>query len=88
MPFSTTGMWKPSPSKTIAPLAQDLELDNAVDAGDQFTVGIGDANFAQQVRVAGSKASAIRVTLPGQVRSAISGTRTTASTPGLTRASC
>jgi len=80
-------MWKPSPSKTIAPLAQDLELDNAVDAWDQFTVGIGDANFAQQVRVAGSKASAIRVTLPGQVRSAISGTRTTASTPGFTRAS-
>jgi hypothetical protein len=35
-----------------------------------------------RVRVAGSSALAIRATLPGKVRSEISGTRTTASTPG------
>src|SRR5260370_38752230 len=45
--------------------------------------GLATSISVRTVRVAGSKASVIRVTLPGQVRSAISGTRTTASTPGL-----
>ena len=45
--------------------------------------GLATSILVSGVRVAGSKASAIRVTLPGKVRSPISGTRTTASTPGL-----
>ena len=40
-------------------------------------------DFVPSVRVPGCSASAIRITMPGKLRSGISGTRTTASTPGL-----
>src|SRR5713226_886630 len=44
--------------------------------------GLGTSISVSSVRLPGCNAVAIRVTLPGKVRSGISGTRTTASTPG------
>ncbi len=41
-----------------------------------------DPDLVKQFRLPGCNAVAIRVTLPGKPRSGISGTRTTASTPG------
>src|SRR3982075_4317447 len=44
--------------------------------------GLGTSISVSSVRLPGCNAVAIRVTLPGKVRSGISGTRTTASIPG------
>jgi hypothetical protein len=44
--------------------------------------GLGTSISVSSVRLPGCNAVAIRVTLPGKVRFGISGTRTTASTPG------
>jgi hypothetical protein len=59
-----------------------MELDRAVNSGGESSIGIRDIDFREPRPGAGCNASAIRVTLPGKVRSGISGTRTTASIPG------
>ena len=63
-------------------LARNVQLDRAIDSGLKAPSGLGMSISVSNVRVPGCRASAIRVTLPGNVRSGISGTRTTASTPG------
>ena len=63
-------------------LARDEQFNRAIDSRIERAVRIGDVDSVSSVRLPGCNAVAIRVTLPGKPRSGISGTRTTASTPG------
>jgi hypothetical protein len=62
--------------------ARNMKLDKTVRSRLERTVRIRNINLGQERPRPGCSASAVRVTFPGYVSPGLSGTRTTASTPG------
>src|ERR1700733_6113840 len=70
--------------------SRNMQVHRAIHARAQQPIGIGNVDLGQKRGGAGRQRSARRVTVPENLRSGISGTRTSAATPLLTpnAASC